>query len=181
MATRNPDQIEVIEAFSYGCPYCYQLEAHVRVWEPTLDNDVDFHHFHAAWNDSMRLYAQAFFTARELGVLEQIHVPLFNALQAQQRQLTSPKMLAEFFTEHGVEQARFIEVFRSSAVQQHVAAAEERVAEYELSGVPQFIVNGKYRVDPVRAEGRKEMLDVVDYLIDKERELLKSSGSAGGR
>jgi hypothetical protein len=38
--------------------------------------------------------------------------------------------------------------------------------------VPELIVNGKYRVDRMRAGGLTEMLAVADFLIDKERAAL---------
>lgn len=169
VATSDPDRIEVVEAFSYGCPYCYQLEPYVQVWRQQQADDVAFHQFHASWNDSMRLYAQVFLTARQLGILDRIHVPLFNALQAEQRPLRSPGEMASFFETFGVDRDKFIAAFRSTDVRDELLAAEQRVSDYELSGVPQFVVNGKYRVDPVRAEGRQRMLNVVDFLIEKER------------
>jgi len=179
-ATRDPRRIEVVEAFSYGCPYCYQLEPYVQVWRQGLADDVDFRSFHAVWNDSMRLYAQAHLTARQLGVLDRIHAPLFNALQAEQQPLRSPGELANFFETFGVERADFIAAFRSPEVQEGLREAEKRVADYNLSGVPQFIVNGKYRVDPLHAGGRQEMLDVVDYLIERERSSRPAGESNGG-
>jgi len=178
VATGDPNKIEVVEAFSYGCPYCYQLEPYVQVWRQQLPADVEFRQFHASWNDSMRLYAQVFLTARHLGILDRIHVPLFNALQAEQRPLRSPGEMADFFETYGVERDQFIAAFRSAGVRDELLAAERRVEEYKLSGVPQFVVNGKYRVDPVRAEGRRSMLDVVDFLVEKER--AERSGSNEG-
>lgn len=169
VAVRDAGKIEVIEAFSYGCPYCFQLDPYVQVWRQQLQDDVDFYTFHAAWNDSMRLYARAYLSAEKLGVLEEIHVPLFNALQAEQQTLRSPGEMAEFFEAFGVSRDAFIAAFRSDEVQTGLREAEQRVQDYQLSGVPQFIVNGKYRVDPVRADGRQEMLQVVDFLIEKER------------
>lgn len=176
-AVRDADKIEVVEAFSYGCPFCYELEPYVQVWRQQLADDVDFHSFHATWNDAMRLYAQTFLAAEHLGVIEQIHVPLFNALQAEQQQMRSPGDMARFFESYGVERDAFIAAFRSEEVQAGLQSAEQRVKDYKLSGVPQFIVNGKYRVDPARAAGRQEMLEVVDFLIEKER-AEQSDGSA---
>jgi hypothetical protein len=39
--------------------------------------------------------------------------------------------------------------------------------------VPEIIVNGKYRVDRMRAGGLAEMLSVAEYLVNKERTILK--------
>lgn len=170
---RDKNKIEVVEAFAYGCPHCYGIESHIQGWRRRQAQDVDFWHFPAVWNESMRLYAQAFYAARELNLAEKLHLPLFNAIMIEQKQLKSPNELASFFADYGVDKSRFIELFNSSRVEQEIEKAEQRVRHYEISGVPQFIVNGKYRIDPVRAGGREEMLAVVDFLVEKERALLK--------
>ena len=41
--------------------------------------------------------------------------------------------------------------------------------KYGIKGVPTFIVNGKYAVSGNREIGTKDLLDVVDFLIAKER------------
>lgn len=171
--TVDSDKIEVIEAFSYGCPHCLELEPAVMGWQHRLPSNVDFRRLHAVWNDSMRLYAQAFYASIHMGIIDRVHVRFFNAIQIEQRALSSPRAFADFVDELGFDRDEFIRHFRSSETQQAIKSTEQRVALYQLSGVPQFIVNGKYKVDPARADGRKAMLDVVNHLIEKEREALK--------
>ena len=50
--------------------------------------------------------------------------------------------------------------------------ADAKTRAYEVTGVPTMVVNGKYRIDGKMAGGNKEMLEVVDFLVAKERELL---------
>ena len=38
--------------------------------------------------------------------------------------------------------------------------------------MPELVINDKYRIDRVRADGYKGMLKVADYLIAKERAVL---------
>jgi len=171
--TINPDRIEVIEAFSYGCPYCYELETSIMRWEHQVPSYVDFRRLHAVWNEPMRLYAQAFYAAIHMGIIDSIHVATFNAVQIEQRRLASPRAFADFAGERGYDRDDYIRHFRSAETRQAVEMSEQRVQSYGISGVPQFIVNGKYRVDPARADGREAMLDVVDFLIAREREAMK--------
>ena len=77
--------------------------------------------------------------------------------------------IINFFVEHGVDENTFIEAFNSMAVESQVKQAELRVREYKPAGAPEVVVNGKYRVDRMRAGGQEEMLAVVDFLINKER------------
>jgi len=165
----NMDSIVVVEAFSYGCPYCFELETHLIDWTRDLGSDVEFRRFHAVWNEAMAFYAQIHYVIERLDDPEPVHAALFNAVQADQRALESPRALAGFLAEHGVNPQTFLRSFNSAQAAATVAEARERVRQYDLTGVPQFIVDGKYRVDPALAGGRREMLDVVDYLVDRER------------
>jgi len=52
-----------------------------------------------------------------------------------------------------------------------------RLRDYEIRSTPNMIVNGKYLVatgENVRTQ--TEMLEIVDFLVEKERRLLSSSG-----
>ncbi len=171
--TRDNAKVEVVEMFSYGCPHCYEFDSPLKRWSDQQGADVDFWHFPAVWNESMALYARAFYVAQQLGVAEQMHQTLFTALVLEHKNIHDEAGLAELFVEHKVNRESFLEAFRSEAVALKVKHAEERVRLYKPVGVPEIIVNGKYRVDRMRAGGLMEMLAVVDYLVDKERASLK--------
>jgi thiol:disulfide interchange protein DsbA len=47
--------------------------------------------------------------------------------------------------------------------------------QWTITGVPTLIVNGKYKVSGTGEVGTDRLLDVVDFLIDKERRFLASS------
>jgi cyclophilin family peptidyl-prolyl cis-trans isomerase/protein-disulfide isomerase len=171
--TRDSSKVEVVELFSYGCPHCYEFEPLVKEWGKQQAGDVDFWFSPAVWSKSMELYAKAFYTARELDVEEKIHLPLFTAIVIKQKSIRNESDLADFFAQHGVDKKVFTETFNSAAVEKKARHAEERVRLYKPVGVPEIIVNGKYRVDRMRAGGLTEMLAVAEYLVNKERAILE--------
>lgn len=173
VATRDSSKIEVVEMFSYGCPHCYEFEAHINEWGKQQAGDVDFWYTPAVWSKTMELYARAFYAARELNVTEKIHFPLFTAIVVEQQKLSNENELAEFFAEHGVDKEAFTKAMQSPAVINQAKAAEARVHSYKPAGVPEIIVNGKYRVDRMHAGGLTEMLAVTNYLVNKERVMLE--------
>jgi len=173
VATRDSSKIEVVEMFSYGCPHCYEFESHINEWGKQQASDVDFWYTPAVWSKTMGLYARAFYTARALNVMDEIHFPLFTSIVVEQRKLSNENELAEFFAEHGVDKEAFIETIQSPAVINQAKEAEERVRSYKPAGVPEIIVNGKYRVDRMHAGGLAEMLAVTNYLVNKERAMLE--------
>ncbi len=173
IVTRDSSKVEVVEAFAYGCPYCLNIEPALAEWREQQVSDVDFWNFPAVWNDPMKLFARAFYVAQQLDVVEQIHLPLFTAVVVVQKKLNNEMDLANFFAKYGVDKAAFSKAFKSTAVTSQVKQSETLVKSYNLASVPQIVVNGKYRIDPMRAGGRAEMLAVVNFLVEKERASLK--------
>jgi thiol:disulfide interchange protein DsbA len=169
VTTRDSRKIEVVEMFSYGCPHCYEFEPLIKEWSKKQTPDIDFWFFPAVWNKSMKLFARAFYTAHHLNITEKIHMPLFKAVVIEQKNLSKESMMADFFIQYGIDKKTFTEAFNSTDVANQVKLAEERVNHYKPAGAPEIIVNGKYRIDRMRAGGIKEMLAVADYLINKER------------
>jgi len=51
---------------------------------------------------------------------------------------------------------------------------DQRIRAFKISGVPALIVQGKYVVSASTAGGQEQMIKVVDYLIEKERQALKA-------
>jgi len=97
----------------------------------------------------------------------------FTAIVIEQKSIRNESDLADIFAQHSVDKKAFTEVFNSTAVKTRARHAEERVRLYKPVGVPEIIVNGKYRIDRMRAGGLTEMLAVVEFLVDKERAMLK--------
>lgn len=170
VATRNSDKIEVVKTFSYGCPPCFGLEPAIAEWQREQSADVDFWQFPAVWNEPMELYARAFYAAQQLNVLGKVHWPLFSAVVVEQKKLSNVSELADFMATLGVDQDAFMSAYMSSSVKDDVDQARVRVRRYHIAGAPEFVVNGKYRVDRMRAGGLEQMLDIVDYLVHEERQ-----------
>ena len=173
VSTRNSKKIEVVEMFSYGCPHCYEFDPQFKAWEAQQSDEIDSWSFPAVWNKPMKFFAQAFYTAKQLNVLSEIHTPLFNAVVIKQKKLSTEAELASFFSGYGVDKNKFSKSFNSDEVIQQAQQAEARVKNYKPVGVPEIVVNGKYRIDRMRAGSMKEMLAVTEFLVNKELALLK--------
>jgi thiol:disulfide interchange protein DsbA len=167
---RDPAKIEVAEYFSYGCPHCYQFEPLIQSWKAQLSSDVSFERTPAIWNRDYQIYAQTYYTAEALKVTEKVHGPLFDAIQNQRKRLNDPKEMAMFFSQFGVDPVDFAKVYKSFGVRAKLQQAEAKGRAYRSSGVPAVIVNGKYRVEGSMAGSNAEMLKVVNFLINKERQ-----------
>ncbi|MBB3169669.1 thiol:disulfide interchange protein DsbA/DsbL [Simiduia aestuariiviva] len=167
--TSSADKIEVTEVFWYGCGHCFHFEPLVKAWKEKQADDVAFVRSPAMWNKAMELHARAFYTAAALNVLDTMHDPLFDAMNVRKKRLASEDEIAELFVANGVDAANFAKVFNSFGVTGKVRQADARARSYRITGTPELVVDGKYRISTRAAGGQQEMLDVADFLVAKIR------------
>jgi thiol:disulfide interchange protein DsbA len=168
--TADPAKIEVVEVFWYGCSHCFRFEPLIENWEASIAADVNFVRFPGMWNDLMKIHAQAYFAAEALGKVHELHTPMFEAINVQGNRLQNEQQLSALFTQHGVTAEEFSAAFNSFAVRTKVNQAEAKMREYQVRSTPNMIVNGKYLISTGEAvPTQQEMLEVVNFLVDKER------------
>lgn len=175
--TPDDSKIEVLEAFWYGCSHCFRFEPLVADWESKAAGDVDFRRFPAMWNALMKVHAQIYFTAEAMDVIHIVHEPVFDAINVEGNRLQNEKLIGDLFEANGIARADFEAAFNSFSVRTKVNQAEKRMQDYEIRSTPNMIVNGKYLVttgEAVRTQA--EMLEVVDFLVDKERRAMGQAG-----
>ncbi|MFK7914897.1 MAG: thiol:disulfide interchange protein DsbA/DsbL [Pseudomonadales bacterium] len=172
--------VEVLEFFSYGCVHCFNFDPEVHRWSQEAGADVAFRRVPAVFNESWGFLAQAFFTAQALDVSEQLHGPLFRAIHTDNINIGDPKLMAELFRKHGgVPAEDFGQAFDSFGVRSKVQQATGQGRALRLRAVPSMVVAGQYVVDGSMVEGgNQEMLQVVEYLIDKVKSD-RAAASAG--
>ena len=167
--TQSGDKIEVLEIFWYGCPHCYDFEPYIHRWLDNKPDDVVFRRMPGIFNKTWIPHGKAYFTAVKLGVLDQIHSPLFDALHKEKKRIYDDRALKKFFTQQGIDKDEFTKVYESDEVETKVKQAYIMGQRYKVTGVPAVIVNGKYMVSGNTAGSFSQMLKVIDQLVDKER------------
>lgn len=175
---RNPGKIEVAEYFSYGCPHCYQFEPLIGPWHAQLQDDVEFSRTPAVWNRDYQVYAQTYLTLQSLGILEQVHVPIFNAIHNERKRLNTPAEMAEFLVGYGVDPEDFAKAYNSFGIRAAVQQADSKGRAFRSGGVPALVINGKYRIEGSMAGSNANMLRIADYLIQKERKRMADSAGS---
>jgi len=173
--TRNPSKVEVVEVFWFGCNHCYALESYIQPWKKNLPNDVDFWKSHITWNAQAETHARLFYSSKALGIEEKAIPAAFTAIWREGRNLLGNSEVEYFFKGFGIEKERYLSVSNSFGVNNAVKQANNRMRQWAVTGVPTIIVNGKYKVSGTREIGTSKLLDVVDFLIEKERKFLPSS------
>ncbi len=174
VAVMADGKVHIEEAFWYGCPHCFHLEDDIEPWKKNLAADVAFEGVPAMFGRAWVAHAQLYYVADVLGVLSQVHEDIFKAYHIHGKKLLSRDDQRDFLVEKaGVSEKDFEKAYESFTVKSRMKQGDQRIRAFGISGVPALIVQGKYVVTASTAGGQKNMLNVVDYLIAKERAALQ--------
>ena len=168
--TATGDKVEVLEVFSYACPHCAHFQPFAEQLKASLPAYATFGYMPAVFNAQWEPYARAFYTAKSLGVLEQTHQALFDALHRDHVPLRTIDDLAGFYAQHGVDKAKFLSESASFEVESKLSRANEIVRNDGVDGTPSIVVDGKYRVTGASAGGYPQLIQLVDWLVRKEHD-----------
>jgi thiol:disulfide interchange protein DsbA len=161
-------KVEVIEFFWYGCPHCYAIEPSVNAWLKTKPADVVFKRV-PTYNDSWARMVTLYYTLEAMGVLDQYHQKVFDAIHKEHVNLNNAKKRDEWLKANGIDPAKYAEVEKSFSVVTNVNRAKQLAQAYKVDSVPRFFVNGKYWTAADVAGGEDKLLLVVNQMIAQVR------------
>ena len=176
--------MEVTEVFSYACPACNLFVPTMHKLKSSLPPNAVFDFLPASFNpaEDWPMFQLAYLTAQSLGVADQTHDAMFNAVwQTNELAVTDPAThsiksrlptiedAARFYkAQAGVPVDKFIAASKSFSVDVKVRAAEALVQAYRVDRTPTIIVNGKYRLHTESAGGNDQLVALVNWLVAKE-------------
>ena len=168
--THSGDRIEVLEVFWYGCPHCFVLEPYLEKWQADKPDDVEFRRMPGILNSGWVSHARAYYTAEKLGIVDNIHRPLFNAIHNERKPIIQEQDLREFFVSSGgIDGNEFTRIFNSKEIDIKMRQALVSQQKYRIDGVPAIIVNGRYLTNGTLARSYENIINVINFLVEKER------------
>lgn len=169
-ADTGSDIVEVTELFSYACSHCNTMEPYVQSWSKTKAGNVKFNRIPVGFGRrSWEMMARAYITAEMMGIVEESHVAMMNAIWKQGKQFRNLDELADFYSGFGVKRSAFIAHFQSFAADSQLRKSQRDVQLFGITGTPSLVVNRKYRITSNKnVRGFDVMMDIVDFLVAKE-------------
>jgi len=162
------NRIEVIEFFYYGCPICYEAEPQLARWLMKTGPGVALIRVPAVFtSEGSQSFARTFFTLGAMNEIARLHWPIYDNHHFDGKQLDQEKNIVAFVSSNGVDAKRFTELWHSPEVAAQLDSAKKALDTYDVKGVPTFVVDGKYLTSARMAGGTKEMMRVVDYLVER--------------
>jgi thiol:disulfide interchange protein DsbA len=169
-AETGSDVVEVTEIFSYACSHCNTFEPYMQSWNKSQPDNVTLNRIPVVFgNRSWEMMARGYIAAEMMGIVEQSHIAMMDAVWNQRKQFRSLDQLADFYAAFGVEKDAFIAHYKSFAADSQLRKGQRDVIAFGVNATPSLVVNRKYRITSSKdVTSFDAMLDVVDYLVAKE-------------
>ena len=167
----DPKKVEVTEVFWYGCPHCYAFDPVIEGWRAKAPGYVLFDRMPSSLGRADgEVHARAFYIAEALGVSDKIHKPLFEAIHVEHKPMATLDAVRELFASAaGVKPTDFDQSSSSFMVDSRLRRSESLVRAYGVTSVPTIIVDGHYMTGGSMAGGNDKVLEVVNFLVEKQR------------
>jgi thiol:disulfide interchange protein DsbA len=166
--TQSGDKIEVLEFFWYGCPHCFQFEPVISKWRKDAPDHVYFSQVPSPLNPKWMVHTKTYYALDLMGKVDEYHKLIFDAMHVQRKKLYTLDSIADYLASKGLDAGAFNDAYNSFAVEMRARKAMQLGRDYNLSGVPMLTVNGKYVISASEAGSYSEMINIVNFLVDKE-------------
>lgn len=168
--TESQDKIELIEAFSYMCPHCFRFQPYLHDWLAQHD-DVELIRLpvalgHLKWLNT----AKAFYVAEALGKLDATHMATFETIHKKRVDLSILEQQIDFFADYGIDKETYLKALESFAIDTKIRRSTTLARNYQITGTPTIIINGKYVTSALMAGSMENAIKVIDMLVKLERD-----------
>lgn len=167
--TQTGDKIEVLEFFWYGCPHCYSLNPLLKTWLTNLPSDIDFRYVPAIFRPNWVAGAKIFYAIEALGMTNALHEKIYDAIHRDKIDLNNESILFDWIEKQGVDRKKFENTYNSFAIQNQVAKSTQMSRQYQLTGVPALVINGKYLTSGKMGGTPQDTIKALEALIEKAR------------
>jgi thiol:disulfide interchange protein DsbA len=176
-------KVEVMEIFSYACPFCDKFQPVIDRVEHSLPHYAQMVFLPASFNPSedWPMFQQAYFAAQSLGIANRTHQAIYDAVWKTgelatvdpatneiKQPVPSLEDVARYYSKlTGVSVQKFVTTARSFGVATEMREADAQITAMQVPGTPCIVVAGKYRVNMDSMHSMDDVVNVVKYLVVK--------------
>lgn len=162
-------QIEVIDFFWYGCPYCNRLRPALERWISQKPADVTIRRIPAVLRDNWAPHARIYYTLEALGETGRLHQAVYHGYHVEELFMSRPEVMSEWAVRNGIDRGRWEAAYNSPEVQGKVAEAARLTRAYAVTGTPSLVVDGRYLTSGSMPETLEGMVTILDGLVYRVR------------
>lgn len=147
-------KVEVLEFFAYFCSHCKAFDPMLNEWAKKNADKVIFKRVPVAFREDMIPQQRMYYALEAMGKVDALHAKIFTAVQDERRTLSSETEILEFIAQHGLDKAKFKEVYDSFSVQSQARNAYNMQGSYKIDSVPNIAIDGRYMTSASHAQKR---------------------------
>jgi thiol:disulfide interchange protein DsbA len=163
-------KIEVIEFFWYSCSHCNAFEPTFAQWAKNAPKDVVVNRIPVAFREDFAPQQRLFFTLEAMGLLEKIHIKVFQAIHVERLALNTDASILAWVEKQGVDKNKFADIAKSFGVASKLKRAVQLQNDFKIEGVPSLGVAGRFYVDGTLAGNMERALQVTESLLSQVRQ-----------
>jgi len=169
--TADPDKVEVLEFFWFGCPHCYAFEPTINEYYKNKPDYVAEVREAPPLNPQWEQHSRIWYAARSLNIEHDVLEPVFDEIHKNKKRLRKPDDIAEFIAslDVGVDEDKFAKTMKSFAVDAGIRRSMQLAQQSGITGVPSIVVNGKYRTSVSMAGGSAQAIAIIERLVELEK------------
>ena len=179
-------RIEVLEFFWYACPHCSSLQAPLNAWLQRKPADVDFRRVPAAFHESWLQLARTYYTLEAMGLVDTLHHDVFKAIHEQRvldpkQLLRDTKPLFDWVAGKGANRQKFADTYNSFAINGRTRRTLDVTRNYDISGTPAIVVDGKYLTAPSMTLNADNSINYARYFQVMDGVIALARKNRGGK
>jgi thiol:disulfide interchange protein DsbA len=163
-------KIEVIEFFWYSCSHCNAFEPTFAQWVKNAPKNVVVNRIPVAFREDFAPQQRLFFTLEAMGLLEKIHIKVFQAIHVERLALNTDASILAWVEKQGVDKNKFADIAKSFGVASKLKRAVQLQNDFKIEGVPSLGVAGRFYVDGTLAGNMERALQVTESLLSQVRQ-----------
>ncbi len=170
---------EVKEFFSYYCPACNALDPVVQTVMKTLPEGTSFKKYHvdfmgAASPEIQKTLTTAMVLAKTQGKGDEVNRAFFSHIHNDHKAFASDADIREVVVAAGVDAAVYDKNMNNFMIKTQVNLMQKEQAAMSksrvLSGVPTFIVNGRFKINNAKLDQKnleQDFKNLIAYLLQQ--------------
>ena len=167
--TGNDEQVIVYEFFGYKCPHCASFQAFMKPWHNKLPKHVKLVRIPVVFQPGWDILAKAYYTAETMGIAEQTHQAMFNALHKEHKIFRTIEDIGSWYADNfSVDKEAFISTANSFMIDSKVRQSNNLMLKMKISSTPSLVINGKFKPNPKALGSTAALLEMTSYFSNQE-------------
>ncbi len=162
---QGQQKIEIVEFFNYACGHCYAFEPHLKKWLEKNKQNIVFKRTPVGFNQTYEKLQKLYYTFELMGTLNVVHDKIFNSIHKEGNSFANNDDITKFANKNSLDAKQILSIYHSFSVATKAQQATKLAEAYQINGVPNIMVAGKYVTSSEMMGSRENVLKVMDYLL----------------